>query len=69
MLTLPHATRDNTRAQAWINKALGFVTKDGTILELGSGFGRDALYMQAKATMCSAAMRWNVLWRIKKTEG
>lgn len=32
----------------WIDKALTFVPKGGTVLELGSGPGRDAAYMQSK---------------------
>lgn len=31
----------------WIDRALGFITKDATVLELGSGFGRDANYIQS----------------------
>lgn len=32
--------------KAWINKALTFVKKGGTVLEIGSAFGRDAEYME-----------------------
>lgn len=30
----------------WLNESLGFISKDGKILEVGSGFGRDAEYIR-----------------------
>jgi SAM-dependent methyltransferase len=34
--------------KAWINRALKLVPKHGTVLELGSAFGRDAAYIESK---------------------
>lgn len=34
--------------ESWINDAVGHIPRDGKILEVGSGFGRDAEYIQAK---------------------
>src|SRR5690348_18508311 len=32
----------------WIDKTLSLVTKKASILEIGSGFGRDARYIESK---------------------
>ena len=34
--------------KAWIDKSLAFIPSDGKVLEVGSGFGRDAEYIQQK---------------------
>jgi len=32
----------------WVDKVLGFVPEYGRVLELGSGYGRDAAYMESR---------------------
>lgn len=44
--------------KAWIDACLKLIPRDGNILEIGSGFGRDAAYIQARgfAIECSDAV-------------
>lgn len=45
-------------SRAWIDKSLSHISKGGKILEVGSGFGRDAEYIQQKGFQveCSDAV-------------
>lgn len=44
--------------KSWIDQALSYLSADGTILEIGSGFGRDAEYIREKGFLleCSDAV-------------
>jgi predicted TPR repeat methyltransferase len=42
----PHGISGDVKQ--WIDQALSYLSKGSTILELGSGFGRDAVYIEAK---------------------
>jgi SAM-dependent methyltransferase len=44
--------------KAWLDKSLGLIPADGKILEVGSGFGRDAEYIQQQGfhVECSDAV-------------
>ncbi len=42
----PHEVESDASIKAWIDKALSMLPENGVILEIGSGFGRDADYIE-----------------------